>query len=274
MPGLVIGSSQSVIGEAWIGATDAAQLGDTVAPALVLNGSVYPEQRAAFVYKPNALAPGAAVAAPSVHRTAKPQSWSNTPILQTPRLAQLIKGDAFANTQSFFALHLRRSVQASSHANGATIAGPRLALRIAPAAFPNASQLYIAGIAQSSGAKLAPHVASTANAFAPTVAPATTTSITVTLSLPGLIPRAPKPLQRRPAATWPNLPQVAAPPWRLTLVTPDLARERARERMAALKRSERLRRKRKADERTNEIVNALIDETVVRTFVDVIAKAG
>ena len=274
MPGFVIGSPQSAVGEAWIGDTDATFPAGTVAPPLSPSVGTYPAQRVAFVYKPNAVASGAAVAAPSLRRTAQPQAWSNTPALQTPRVTLLIKSAALANGQNFFAQSMKRGIRASSYANGATFQGPRLALRIAPAAYASASQIYTAGIAQSSGAKLAPHVAPSANLFAPSVTLVKATSITVTLSLPGNIPRAPKPQHRGPAATWPNLPQVAAPPWRLTVVTPDVARERARQRIAALKRTERLRRKQKADERANEIVDALIDETVARTIVDVMAKAG
>jgi hypothetical protein len=110
--------------------------------------------------------------------------------------------------------------------------------------------------------------------FAPAIQFAPTTSVTVTLSLPGQIPRAPQPQRRRSAAVWPNLPKVTAPPWRLTVVTPDIARERARQRMAALTRAERMRQKRKADKRADEIVAALTDETIARTIVDVVASAS
>ncbi|MFM9865522.1 MAG: hypothetical protein ACKVRO_18170 [Micropepsaceae bacterium] len=274
MPGVVIGSSASFLGEAWIGAPDSAPSGTTVSPSSLSSGGTFPAQRAAFVYKPAALGSSTSVSVPSARRFAKPAAWSNTPVIQTPRLTFAVKSSTLSNGQSFFGAGMRRALQSAAFANGPTISGPRLTLRISAAAYANAGQVYATGIAQGSDAKAAPHRASSAAIYAPAVVLPATTSVTVTLSLPGMIPRAPKPPPRRSTATWPNLPNVSAPPWHLTVVTPDVARERARERMASAKRAERLRRKRKADRRTGEIVDALIGEAIARTIVNVVAEGA
>ncbi len=254
MPGFVIGSPLSVVGEAWIGDTDATSFGGTLLPPHVPSGATILAHRIAFVFKPTAFAPGASTPAPSLRRIAKPASWSNTPAIQT--------------------LRLNRTLQTGNFANGPTFQGARLTQRLSPATYANAGQIYTAGVSQSAGAIFAPHRASSAAVFAPAIILPATTSVTVTLSLPGLITQAPKPQQRRSSATWPNLPKVTAPPWRLTVVTPDVARERARQQLTSIKRAERLRRKRKADERSDAIVDALIDETIAHTIVDVVAKVG
>lgn len=274
MPGFVIGSPLSVVGEAWIGDTDATSFGGTLLPPHVPSGATIPTQRIAFVFKPTAFAPGASTPAPSLRRIAKPAAWSNTPAFQSPRVVFTVKSAAFANNQSFPAARLNRTLQAANFVNGPAFQGPRLTRRISPAAYASAGQIYTAGVSQSSGAKLAPHTASTATVFAPAIVLPATTSVTVTPSLPGLVPRAPKPPQRRSTAIWPNLPKVTAPPWRLTVVTPDVARERARQRLASIKRAEQLHRKRKADERSDAIIDALIGETIAHTIADVVAKAG
>jgi hypothetical protein len=274
MPGFVIGSPLSVVGEAWVGATDATSSGGTLSPPHVPSGATVPTQRIAFVFKPIAFGPSASAPAPSVRRIAKPAEWPNTPAIQTPRAIFAVKSAAFANNQSLYGASLNRKLQASNFANGPAFPGLGLRLRFSPAAYASAGQVYTAGISQSSGAIRPPHRASSSAVFAPAIILWATTSVTITLSLPGLIPRAPKPPQRRSTATWPNLPKVTAPPWRLTVVTPDVARERARQRLASIKRAEQLRRKRKADERSDAILNALIDETIANTIVDVVAKAG
>lgn len=272
MPGLVIGSAASRVGEAWIGASDSAS-GATVSPPSLASGATFPAPRIAFVYKPATLGSGASVVAPSVRRIAKLAAWSNTPVFPSPRMTFTLKPAAFANGQSLFATSLKRTVQPAGIANGATFFGPRLTLRIAAVSYANAGQVYTAAIAQGAATKTAPHRPSSAVLFAPTVTQPATTSVTVTLSLPGLIPRAPKAAPRRPAATWPNLPKVAALPWRLTVVTPDVARERARQRLAAIKRAERDRRKRRTDERGDAIVAELIDEAIIHTIARVVAEA-
>ncbi|NOT42367.1 MAG: hypothetical protein HOP13_17975 [Alphaproteobacteria bacterium] len=272
MPGVVIGSSASLVGEAWIGLADNAPSGATISPPAVPSSVTFPAEGVAFVYKPAAFGPGASVFAPSARRTAKPATWSNTPVLYALRITSTVKSSAFANGQNFFVASLKRALQTASFANGPTLFGPRLVLRISAAAFANAGLIYSAAVSQGSATKVAPHRPSSATVFAPSVILPVTTSVTATLSLPGLIPRAPKPPPRRSTATWPNLPNVTAPPWHLTVVTPDVARERARERMASAKRAERLRRKRKADRRTGEIVDTLIGEAIARTIVNVVAE--
>lgn len=272
MLGLVIGSAASRVGDAWIGAPDSSS-GASVSPPALSSGATFPAPRIAFVYKPSAFGPGASVAAPSVRRIAKPAAWSNMPAFQTLSVTFTLKLAAFANGQSFFATSLKRTFQPAGIANGATFFGPRLTLRIAAVSYANPGQVYTAAIAQGAATKTAPHRPSSAVLFAPTVTQPATTSVTVTLSLPGLIPRAPKAPPRRPAATWPNLPNVAAPPWRLTVVTPDVARERARQRLAAIERAERVRRKRKAEERGDALVAELIDEAIVRTIARGVAEA-
>jgi hypothetical protein len=274
MPGFVIGSSASTVGEAWIGAADTAPSGGTFAPPHAPSGVSFPVQLIAFVFTPAALGSNGSASTPSARRAVSPAAWSNQPAIHTPHITLAVKSTAAANGQSFYTASLKRTLQTNTFANGPAFHGPRLTLRISPAAYASAGQVYSAAVPQSAAVKQAPHLASTATLFTPAIVLAVTTSITVTLSLPGLTPRASKPPQRRSTATWPNLPKVAAPPWRLTVVTPDIARERARERLAALKRTERLRRKRKVDERTTEIVDALIDEMVVRTIIDAMAEAG
>lgn len=272
MPGFVIGSSLSVVGEAWVGATDAASSGGTLSPPHLPSGVTVPTQRIAIVFKPIASGPNTSAHAPSVRRVAKPAAWSNTPAIQTPRAIFAVKNAAFANNQSFYGASLNRKLQASNSPNGQVFQGPRLTLRLSPSVYASASQVYTAGISQGAGAIFAPHRAASAAVFAPAIVLPATTSVTVTLSLPGLIPRAPKPPQRRSTATWPNLPKVIAPPWRLTVVTPDVARERARQRLAWIKRAEQLRRKRKADERSDAIVGELIDEAIVHTIARAVAE--
>jgi hypothetical protein len=180
----------------------------------------------------------------------------------------------FTGGQTFFAAATKVALQATSFANGPVFNSPRLVLRTSAATYASAGQIYTAAISQGAAAKIAPHLPSAAATFAPALLLPVTTSVTVTLSLPGLIPRAPKAPARRSTVTWPNLPKVVAPPWRLTVVTPDIARERACQRMAAIKRTERQRRKRKADARADELVDMLIDEAVAHTIVDVLANAG
>ena len=270
MPGFVIGASLSFVGEAWIGDADAETFGATLSPPAAPSTSTFPTQRIAFAFKPIAFGPSASVAAPSARSTAKPAAWSNTPAIQTQRANFAVKNVAFSNNQSFHGASLNRKHQASNFANGQAFHGLRVTPRLSPAAYASAGQVYAAGISQS--AILASHRASSAAAFAPAIVLPATTSVTVTLSLPGLIPRAPKPPQHRSTATWPNLPKVTAPPWRLTVVTPDVARERARQRLASIERAERLRRKRKADERSDAIVAELIDETVIHKITRVVAE--
>lgn len=273
MPGFVVGSAASRVGEAWIGAPDSSS-GASVSPPALSGGGTFPAPRIALVYRPATLGSGASVVAPSVRRAAKPAAWSNTPAFQTLSVTLTLKPAAFANGQSFFATGLKRAIQPAGLANSQMFFGPRSLLRISPATYANAGQFYTAAISQGSASKNAPHLPSSAAVFAPALILPATTSVTVTLSLPGLIPRAPKAPARRSTVTWPNLPKVAAPPWRLTVITPDIARERACQRMAAIKRTERQRRKRKADARVDELVDMLIDEAVAHTIVDVLANAG
>jgi hypothetical protein len=232
MPGFVIGSSLSLIGEAWTGAPDTSSPGTTVSPPTVPSGATFPVQRVAFVYKP--------------------ATHANAPAFQASRVTLTVKSAALANTSTFF--------------------GPRLTLRMSPAAYASAGQVYAVSVSQGASTKAAPHRASGVAIFAPTIVAPATTSVTVTLTLPGLIARAPEPPQRRAKATWPNLPKADAPPWRLTVVTPELARQRARAQMAWRKRAERERRKRNADERADAIVRTLVDDEIVRTVVAVLAE--
>lgn len=272
MPGFVIGSPQSLVGEAWVGATDSTSSGATLSPPHVSSGATFPALQLTYLYKPASFGPSASVAAPSLRRIAAPAGWSNTPAIQTPRISFVVRSAAFIGGQAFLAAAAKQTLQTASFASGPVFNGPRLVLRISAAAFANTAQFYASAVSQGTAPKSVPHLPSTAVVFAPALIHPVTTSVTVTLNLPGLISRAPKAPLRRAAATWPNLPKVAAPPWRLTVVTPDIARERARQRMAAFKRAERQRHKRKADEHTNEIVDALIDETVIHTIARVVAE--
>jgi hypothetical protein len=112
----------------------------------------------------------------------------------------------------------------------------------------------------------APSVASGSAIHAPRVDGVYVFEVIGTLSVAGWTPR---PAARKPrAAAWPNLPKVEAPAWRLMVVTPEVARERARSLLAQRRRYEQARRAREAKRKLScyldEIVEAEIAHAVVR----------
>jgi hypothetical protein len=156
-------------------------------------------------------------------------------------------------------------VVAGLFVNGSSFAAPLLTLRLLPVALESTANAYAPGTGQA-GAKSAPLVASGSAAYAPRVEGGYTVEVVGTLNVAGWVPG---PANRRPRAPkWPNLPQVEAPPWRLTVVTPEVARARARSLIAQRRRTERARRTREArrvlDGHLDEIVEAEIAHTVVR----------
>ena len=274
MPGFLVGGALSPVGEAWIGSPETPPSGSTVLPAVLGNGATFPTAKLSRTQKPAHHPSGGSIALPKLAFVYKPVTLGTSASLFAPKASRGAKPAAWSNSQSFYAAGLKRTVAPVAFANAPVFYGPRLTLRISPSACANAGQIQTAAISQGASAKLAPHRPSSAAIFTPSVVAPATTSITVTLSLPGVAQRAPKPPPRQAPATWPNLPSIAASPWRLTVVTPELARERARQRLAAIKRTERQRRKRKADERAGELLAELIDDEVAHTIVNVLARAG
>lgn len=149
--------------------------------------------------------------------------------------------------------------------NGSSFAALQLTLRLSAAGYESAATVYSPTAGQA-GAKSAPAVESGGAIHAPRVEGVHTFEVVGTLSVAGWTPR---PAARRPrVAAWPNLPQVEAPPWRLIVVTPEVARARARSLMAQRRRAEQARRtretKRKLDRHLDEIIEAEIAHTLVR----------
>ncbi len=266
MPGTVIGSPLSFIGAAWVGASDTA--GGATQPLRYVNVSTFAAARLLLTLKPIALPNAPVLRTTSAVRIVSPSALTNTPVVRSASAIRATKPAAFPNASVFQSASAVRNARPAAHTNTPVFPALRLTLKLSPAAYANSSILRAAAVAQPG--KLAPHRSSTAQIFAPALV--RPVSVTVTLSLPGMIPRAPKPQARRSTASWPNLPKVDTPPWRLTVVTPELARERARQRIAAGRRAEQQRRKRKSNERASDIVNALIDEQVLRAIVDVAAE--
>jgi hypothetical protein len=96
--------------------------------------------------------------------------------------------------------------------------------------------------------------------------------VTATLNVAGWTPSTSKRRVVRRAATWPNLPKVEAPPWRLMVVTPEVARQRARVQTAWRKRAQQLKRRREIERRVNAIFDEVVDQEVTRTIVQLIAE--
>jgi hypothetical protein len=149
-----------------------------------------------------------------------------------------------ASAAATFSPVLRRSVAAVSFANPATVFTPA---------------------AMQTGVKSAPLVASGSVIHAPLVDAGHIFDVIGTLNVARWVPRAPA---RRPRIVWPNLPKVEAPPWRLVVVTPEVARARARSLAAQRRRAEQVRRTREArrrlDRHFDEIVEAEIAHTLIR----------
>lgn len=153
----------------------------------------------------------------------------------------------------------------ASLTNAQSFGALRLTLRLSPTAYANAASAY-APVAGPAGVMGAPLVASGSAIHAPRVDGAHVFEVVGTLSVAGWTPR---PAARKPrVAAWPNLPKVEAPPWRLIVVTPEVARERARSLMAQRRRYEQARRargaKRKLSCHLDEIIEAEIAHIVVR----------
>lgn len=201
--------------------------------------------------------------------TILPGSFANGSNFHGVAIAGTCKPAAHANGQSFFAASLSLSVTSASFANANAHYPSRIALRLFSAFHANANALYAPTTFQP-GMLSAPLVASGGTVFSPGVLVPNTFQVTGVLNLAGWTPRA---LARRPrVATWPDLPSVDAPPWRLTVVTSNIARQRVRAQLAWRRRVEHLQREREIDRRVEAICAELIDEEVVRTVVRLAAE--
>lgn len=201
--------------------------------------------------------------------TILPGSFANGSNFHGMTIAGACKPAAHANGQSFFASSLSLRVATASFTNAQAYYTPRMALRLFAALPANANAPHAPTTFQP-GMLSAPLLASGGTVFSPGVLVPTTFQATGALNLAGWTPRAPA---RRPrVAAWPNLPSVNAPPWRLTVVTPKIARQRVRAQLAWRRRLEHLQREREIDRRVKTIYAELIDEEVLRTVVRLAAE--
>lgn len=199
----------------------------------------------------------------------QPGSFTNGSNFHGAIIAATRKPAAYANSQSFFAASLSLRVATASFANAQAYHAPRLTLRLFAAIHANANVLY-APTAFQPGILRAPFVASGGALFSPSVLVPNTFQVTGVLNVAGWTPRAPA---RRPrVATWPNLPNVEAPPWRLVVVTPEIARERARALLMARKRLQGKRRKHELDRRLEASFDDIVDDAVARTVVHLLRE--
>lgn len=231
----------------------AASVRVTLQPVAVAGGGTIfaPVVGSSFVIAPSALASGQSFYAPLVPLALKPA--------------------AFGNQQSFHAAQALRGVGSAAFGNAASFFGPVLSLRLAAPAGESAGVVFGPGVAQA-GLKNAPLTVSGGAVFAPRVESPHTFEVVGTLNVAGWTPRAPA-RRARPHA-WPNLPKVEAPPWRLVVVTPEIARERARALLAARRRNDREKRKRDMERRLARSFDVMIDDQVARTVVCLVAEDG
>jgi hypothetical protein len=118
------------------------------------------------------------------------------------------------------------------------------------------------------GTKGAPFVVSAGAIPGPSVQSPQVVEVTGTLQIVDWAPRA----ARRSRARWPNLPKVNAPPWRLIVVTPEIARERARALSAQRRLREKALRARKAKGASDLVREEIIDAAIVGTVVHLIGE--
>ncbi len=278
-----------------LGTLSLAATGGTIQPALFANANQFFAPTIRVTLKPAALANASQYFAPVIRATLKPAALANANTFFVPSVAvgaANIQPGLFTNGQSFFATVLRLAVRPAAlsnaqaffsarsnlalrpaaHANAPVFFGPRLSLRISPAAYANAQAFGAAAIVLP-GIKAAPFLASAGTIFAPSVNVAFAQQVVGTLNVAGWTREGPRRARRKAPLDWPNLPKVgSAPPWRLTVVTPQVAREQARVRLHWRKRAEQLRRRRDVDRRVAGIVEDLVDQEVARTIAQLIAE--
>ena len=270
MPGTVIGSSLSFVGEAWIGATDTA--GGAVQPQRHVNTTPPASPRLTATVKPIAFPNPSTPRPASTTRIAGPQRLANNQTIQPVATLRFTKPIPYPNTPVIPPLATTRNAKPQPFTNTPLFPPLRLTLKLSPAAYANSAVLRAAAVAVATpAAKQAPHRPSTVQVFAPAVNGTIVTTVTATLNLSGWTPNAPKRRATRAPSTWPNLPNVEAPPWRLTVVTPETARERARAQIASRNRTNLVRRKRRVAAEADAIFRDLVEEEIVRTIVDVAA---
>jgi hypothetical protein len=210
---------------------------------------------------------GNAVFIPSLRRSVSATLFGGGPAFATVVVRVTLKPISIGSSSVYFeaTVDSGAGVVAGLFTNGSSFAAPRLTLRLLPVVLASAANVHAPAAGQA-GVKSAPVLASGSAIYAPRVEGGYAVEVVGTLNVAGW---APKPVSRRPRVSkWPNLPQVEAPPWRLTVVTPEVARARARSLMAQRRRSERARRTREAQRMlvcyVDEIVEAEVAHTVVR----------
>jgi hypothetical protein len=148
----------------------------------------------------------------------------------------------------------------ASLANESLFGLPRLSLALRVAAAGVSGNLFVPSV--DFGTKAAPLVASTGTIAPPRVHSSPLGEAVGTLDV-GVWATAQVGSRKLGRTPWPNLPKVEAPSWRLTVVTPEIARERARALMARRKRSEKARRSREANNRSDALIDAKLASVVV-----------
>ena len=203
----------------------------------------------------------------------QPALLSNQQGFFAETLRSVTRASTFANASSFPAPRIRLSLSASAHANTPVFFGPSIRVLISAAVYGNSSSLHAPALGQP-GIKGAPFVASAALVFAPSIRTPISVQVNfgpIGASVYGNRPR--RSAGDRRTERWPNLPTVAeAPPWRLTVVTPDVARARARAQMQRRKHAQQSKRKRDIDCRVKAIFDDLVDDEVVRAVVRLIGE--
>jgi hypothetical protein len=207
-----------------------------------------------------------AVFAPSLRRFVSAQLFGSGPAFASVVVRVTLRPISIGSSNAYFnaAVDAGTGVAAGLFVNGSSFAAPRLTLRLSPVIFGGEAAVHPPAVAQT-GVKGAPVVASGGAIHTPRVEGVHTFEVVGTLSVAGWAPR---PASRRPrVAIWPNLPKVEAPPWRLTVVTPEVARARARALMAQRRRTEQARRtretRRKLDRHLDEAIEAEITHAIV-----------
>jgi hypothetical protein len=205
--------------------------------------------------------------APSLRRSVSATLFGGGPAFAAVVMRVTLRPILIGSSSAYFdaAVDVGAGVVAGLFVNGSSFAAPRLTLRLLPVVLASTASVHTPAAGQT-GVKSTPLVVSGGAIYGPRVDGDQTFEVVGTLTVGGWTLR---PTKRRPqVAIWPNLPKAEAPPWRLTVVTPEVARARARSLMAQRRRTEQARRtreaKRKLDCQLDELVEAEIAHTIVR----------
>lgn len=248
-----------------------ATVGATAHPALFANEQAFGALILRLVLRPVAFDVSDSIFDPAIggSHLLLPTTLASGQSFFAPALAAVIEPAAVGSTQGFFAAGVAAAVGAPTTANAQLFVTLKLTFRLSSEVYANAAWLYSSTVGQP-GTVVAPLVVGDGNIFAPRVEPAQLFEAVGTLSVAGWTPR---PARRpRTVATWPNLPQVEAPPWRLMVVTPEVARARVRALLAERRCSEAARRAREAKRRLDRSLEDIVDAEIVRTVVRLVAE--